>query len=50
MKELEDCYENMIQPQKKLLLKDMLDCVLVRILEIRKELILFNTNTNFLNR
>jgi hypothetical protein len=50
MKELEDCYENMIQPQKRLLIKDMLDCVLVRILELRKELIQFNIQTKYLNK
>lgn len=49
-KELEDCYENIIHPQKRILVKDMLDCVIVRILELRKELVEFNVNTRFLNK
>lgn len=49
-KDLEDCYENLVHPQKRILVKDMLDCVIVRLLELRKELVEFNVQTPFLNK
>lgn len=47
---MEDVYEHMVHPQKRILVKDMLDLVIVRILELRKELVQFNINTPFLQR
>lgn len=47
---MEDVYEHMIHPQKRILVKDMLDFVIVRVLELRRELVQFNINTPFLKR
>lgn len=48
-KDLEVCLENSNNPQKKLLLKDIVMNVLLRILEIKRDLIEFNTDTNAIN-
>ena len=39
---LEDCYDQMIHPQKRRTIKEILETVLIRILEIKQQLIHFN--------
>jgi len=41
-KKLEDCYDQMVHPQKRRSIKTVLECVIVRILELRQHLIYFN--------
>jgi len=41
-KNLEDCYDQMIHPQKRRFIKIVLENVIVRILELRQQLIYFN--------
>ena len=48
-RELEMCLENSNNPQKKLLIRDMVTNVLLRILELKRDLVEFNTDTKALN-
>lgn len=41
-KKLEDCYDQMTHPQKRRSIKEVLETVLIRILEIKQQLIHFN--------
>eukprot|EP00392_Amoebophrya_sp_AT5.2_P012053 g12147.t1 len=41
-KKLEDCYDQIIHPQKRRSIKEVLETVLVRILEVKQQLIHFN--------
>eukprot|EP00397_Hematodinium_sp_SG-2012_P009376 GEMP01009459.1.p1 GENE.GEMP01009459.1~~GEMP01009459.1.p1 ORF type:complete len:837 (+),score=197.06 GEMP01009459.1:32-2542(+) len=41
-KKLEDCYDQMVHPQKRRSIKTVLESVIVRILELRQQLIFFN--------
>jgi SpoVK/Ycf46/Vps4 family AAA+-type ATPase len=48
-KNLEDCFENCIQPQKRVLMKSTLISVIKRLLEIRRDLVQFNVSTPIIN-
>jgi len=48
-KNLEECFENCIQPQKRLLIKSMLVAVIRRILELKRDLVQFNVSTPIIN-
>ena len=48
-KKLEDCYDQMVHPQKRILLKEMLENSVVRLVEIKHELIKYNTHTDHVN-
>jgi len=41
-KKIEDCYDQVIQPQKRIALKPLLECTLARICEVKAQLITFN--------
>ena len=43
---LEDCYDQMMHPQKRMLLKDMLESTMLRVVELKLNLIRYNTHTN----
>lgn len=43
---LEDCYDQMVHPQKRMLLKDMLESTMLRVVELKLNLIRYNTHTN----
>ena len=45
-KTLEDSYDQLIHPQKRILLKEMLESTMLRVYEIKMNLIKYNTNTN----
>ena len=45
-RDLESCLENANNPQKKILLMKIVENVLYRILELKRDLIALNTNTN----
>ncbi len=44
-KKLEDCYDQMVHPQKRILLKEMLENTMVRLVEVKYELVKYNTHT-----
>lgn len=48
-KKLEECYDQIIHPQKRRNLKLMLDNSMLRILELKNDLIMFNVDTKALN-
>lgn len=43
---LEDCYDQLVHPQKRKLLKEMLESTMLRVVEIKLNLIKYNTDTN----
>lgn len=43
---LEDCYDQIVHPQKRVLLKEMLESTMLRVVEIKLNLIKYNTATN----
>lgn len=45
-KTLEDCYDQIVHPQKRVLLKEMLESTMLRVVEIKLNLIKYNTATN----
>jgi hypothetical protein len=45
-RKLEECYDQMVQPQKRIFIKKVLECSILRICELKKDLILFNTRPN----
>ena len=45
-KKLEDSYDQMVHPQKRILLKEMLENTMVRLTEVKHELIKYNTHTD----
>jgi len=45
-KSLEDCYDQVVHPQKRILLKDMLESTMLRVVELKLNLIRYNTATN----
>ena len=48
-KKLEDVYDNTIHPQKRPIFKNMLDNCMMRLMEIRRDLIMYNVSTKALN-
>jgi hypothetical protein len=44
-RELEDAYDQMIHPQKRILIRQMLDNVTVRMCEVKQNVIRYNTHT-----
>ncbi len=46
---MEDCFENSNNPQKKQILKDMLDNLIKRILKVKNYLVKLNTHTKAIN-
>ena len=45
-KTLEDCYDQIVHPQKRVLLKEMLESTMLRVVEIKLNLVKYNTATN----
>ncbi len=43
---LEECYDQLVHPQKRVLLKDMLESTMLRVVELKLNLIRYNTATN----
>lgn len=43
---LEDAYDQLIHPQKRVLLKEMLESTMLRLVEVKANLIKYNTMTN----
>ena len=41
-RKLEECYDQMVHPQKRIFIKKVLECTITRICELKKDLILFN--------
>ena len=41
-RKLEECYDQMVHPQKRIFIKIALECSIVRICEMKKDLVLFN--------
>ena len=44
---MEDAYDQMVHPQKRVLMKGMLENTIVRMCEIKQNLIKYSTHTNF---
>lgn len=44
-RELEDSYDQMVHPQKRVLMKEMLDNVIVRMCEVKQNVIRYATHT-----
>ena len=42
-KKLEECYDQIVHPQKRLFIKKVLECTICRICEFKKDLVLKNT-------
>merc|ERR1711939_110192 len=41
-RKLEECYDQMVHPQKRIFIKKTLECTICRICEMKKDLVLFN--------
>ena len=41
-RKLEECYDQMVHPQKRIFIKRTLECAICRICEMKKDLVLFN--------
>merc|ERR1711862_832695 len=41
-RKLEECYDQMVHPQKRIFIKQILECTIVRICEMKKDLAVFN--------
>jgi len=41
-RKLEECYDQMVHPQKRIFIKKTLECTICRICEIKKDLVIFN--------
>ena len=41
-RKLEECYDQMVHPQKRIYIKKVLECTIVRICEMKKDLALYN--------
>lgn len=48
-KKFEEVYDQIIHPQKRLIVKNMLDNTMMRIVELRKDLVMFNISTKAVN-
>lgn len=48
-KKFEEVYDQIIHPQKRTIVKNMLDNTMMRIVELRKDLVMFNTGTKAVN-
>ncbi|KRX02464.1 P-loop containing nucleoside triphosphate hydrolase [Pseudocohnilembus persalinus] len=46
-KKLEDCYDQMIHPQKRILLREMLDNVIVQMCQTKQQLVKFNLSSDY---
>ena len=42
-RKLEECYDQMVHPQKRVFIKKVLECTICRICEFKKDLVAFNT-------
>lgn len=45
-RKLEEAYDQMIHPQKRIIMKEMLENVIVRMCEVKQNLIRYSTQTN----
>lgn len=45
-RKLEESYDQMVHPQKRILMKDMLENAIVRMCEVKQNLIRYSTQTN----
>jgi hypothetical protein len=45
-RKLEECYDQMVHPQKRIFIKKVLECTILRICELKNNLILFNNRPN----
>ena len=41
-RKLEECYDQMVHPQKRIFIKKTLECTICRICELKKDLVIFN--------
>lgn len=41
-RKLEECYDQMVHPQKRVFIKRVLECTITRICELKKDLVIFN--------
>lgn len=41
-RKLEECYDQIVHPQKRIFIKKTLECTISRICDIKKDLVLFN--------
>lgn len=48
-KKFEEVYDQIIHPQKRVIVKQMLDNTMMRIVELRKDLVMFNVSTKAVN-
>lgn len=47
-RKLEEAYDQMIHPQKRIVMKQMLENVIVRMCEVKQNLIRYSTHTNII--
>ena len=45
-RKLEECYDQMVHPQKRIFIKKTLECTICRICELKKDLVAFNPRPN----
>lgn len=45
-RKLEEAYDQMVHPQKRILMKQMLDNTMVRMCEVKQNIVRYSTNTN----
>jgi len=45
-RKLEECYDQMVHPQKRIFIKKVLECTICRICEFKKDLVAYNTRPN----
>jgi hypothetical protein len=45
-RKLEECYDQMVHPQKRIFIKKTLECTITRICELKKDLVAFNPRGN----
>lgn len=47
-RQLEDAFDQMVHPQKRILLKQMLDNTMVRMCEVKQNIVRYSTHTNII--